>query len=147
MKENRHAVFVSAAPKDVLAEIVRWGEAGWWPKRSLMRFSRREQGPVTTGTRYRQEVLLPFAPSWDAEVIRISSCGITRRFLNGMFEGEETVAYRASGSRIEVTYAMTYEVRGLVNRLLWRLIFRRLHDENIALILKNLKAFLEKTKE
>ena len=144
MKEDRHSILVNGRAREASLEIIRWGEALWWPSRSLMRFVRLGENPVRTGTRYRQQVLLPFAPSWDVEVEEITQESITRRFLNGMFRGKETVSLRPSGAALEISYAMTYEVRGFVNKILWRLIFRRLHDRNIEEILANLKKYLEK---
>lgn len=144
MKENRHSILINADAVRVLPEVVLWGEAAWWPKGSLMRFSRKEKGPVAVGTRYRQEVLLPFAPSWDVEVEALDSSRITRRFLNGMLEGShETVSCSSRESGVEVVYAMTYSVKGSVDRVLWTLIFQRLHDANIEAILSSLKNFLE----
>ncbi len=143
LQENNHGILINAAIDRVRPEIIRWGEAPWWPKRSLMRFIRSGSGPVLAGTRYRQEVLLPFAPSWDVEVTAVTDRGITRRFLNGMFSGEETVSVAAQPQGSKVDYRMNYRVHGALNGLLWRLAFRRLHDRNIEEILKNLKAFAE----
>jgi hypothetical protein len=144
LQENHHSVLIACAPSQALPEIIRWGEATWWPKDSLMRFEREGSGEVRTGTRYRQKVLMPFAPSWDVEVTRLEDSGITRRFLNGMFEGEETVAVKPRGSGVEVSYRMSYSINGSLNRVLWPLVFRRLHDRSIEAILANLKRFLEK---
>ena len=144
MKENSHSIIVHCQFKEALAEILRWGESSWWSKNSLMRFVRQGSGPVQKGVRYRQEVLLPFAPSWDVEVSQITAWSITRRFLNGMFSGMETVSLKEEDSAIAVSYKMTYEINGILNKILWALFFRRLHDKNIEAILTNLKSFLEK---
>jgi hypothetical protein len=144
VKENRHSVIVHCQFKEALAEIIRWGEAPWWPKNSLMRFTRQDLGPVQKGTRYRQKVILPFAPSWDVEVTDVTAFSTTRRFLNGLFCGQETVRLQSEGETIKVFYAMIYEVNGIFNKILWALVFRRLHDNNIETILANLKDFLEK---
>jgi uncharacterized membrane protein len=143
LHENDHGILINAPVERVRPEVIRWGEAPWWPKRSLMRFIRSGSGPVVEGTRYRQEVLLPFAPSWDVEVTAVTDSGITRRFLNGMFRGQETVSVAAQPQGSKVDYRMSYRVPGVLNGLLWRLVFRRLHDRNIEQILKNLKAFAE----
>ncbi len=146
MKENRHTILISCSRADAVPEIIRWGEADWWPKNSLMRFTRSDKGPVVVGTRYRQEVLMPFAPSWDAQVQDLSDSGITRRFMNGMFEGSETVSCGENASGVEVVYLMRYRVRGILNWLLWNPVFRRMHDANIEAILANLKEYLERKK-
>jgi uncharacterized membrane protein len=142
--ENRHAVLIKARPGEVAAEIIRWGEAAWWPKDSLMSFFRLLKGPIELGTRYRQRVLLPFAPSWDVEVTALSDKGVTRKFLNGMFSGQETVSMKETRDGIEVSYLMHYRVNGALNWAIWVLFFKKLHDRNIEAILKNLKEYSEK---
>src|SRR5512135_190283 len=131
LTENVHRLTVRAVGARVLPEIIKWGEAPWWPKGSRMRFVRTTSGAIAVGTRYRQEVLLPFAPSWEAEVTEITDHSITRRFLNGMFEGSETVALAPQGPDTEVCYEMRVRLNGAMNRLLWPLMFRRMHDANI----------------
>lgn len=142
-KENRHSILISCSFSEALCEIIRWGQAPWWPKNSLMCFVRKSAGEVGLGTRYRQKVLLPFAPSWDVEVTDLTDRSITRHFLNGMFTGQESVSLRSRGSEVEVNYEMSYQVNGLLNRIFWPLVFRRLHDNNIEAILANLKKYLE----
>lgn len=153
---NTHAVVISAALEKVYPEIIRWGEAAWWPMRSQMRFTRvpsargaqsAQGAAIGKGTRYRQQVLLPFAPSWDVEVDEITSRSIKRSFLNGMFCGYETVSVSVAGDGTRVLYEMHYEVRGFLNRLLWPIVFERLHNANIRAILKNLKGFVESDKD
>lgn len=142
MKENRHSIVVHCDFDRVLPEIIRWGEAQWWPKDSLMRFVRKDSGPVVKGTRYKQQVLLPFAPSWDAEVENLDGKSITRRFLHGMFSGSETISLEPRGTELEVRYVMTYKINGLFNKILWPLVFERWHNRNIEAILANLKEYL-----
>jgi len=130
---------VRSGPQALLPQIVAWGEAAWWPRGSLMRFVRLTPGAVGVGTRYRQKVRLPFAPSWEAAVTEVGAQSITRSFLDGMFSGSETVSVRQEAGGTRVTYEMRYEVRGAGNRLMWSLVFRHLHNANIRRILKNLK--------
>jgi hypothetical protein len=143
MVVNRHEIRIKSDKFLLAREIVLWGEASWWPKRSLMRFVRLSEGPVQKGTRYRQMVLLPFAPSWDVEVDSVAPTSITRRFLNGMFKGFETISFMPQEPAAHVVYEMYYEVQGALNRLLWPVIFRKLHDRNIEEILAHLKKYLE----
>jgi hypothetical protein len=145
--ENRHDIVIKSDPASVRYEILWWGEAVWWPQNSLMRFVRLTERPLCKGTRYRQEVTIPFAPSWEVEIDNLTETSITRRFLNGMFAGFETVSFIDRAGNVEVSYRMHYEVRGLLNRLLWLFIFQALHDKNIELILASLKTFLEKGKK
>lgn len=140
---NTHTVTIGAAPDKVYPEIIRWGEAGWWPKKSQMRFIRVGGAGIQKGTRYRQQVLLPLAPSWDVEVEEVTPRSITRAFLNGMFEGYETVSVSPVGAGTHVLYEMHYRVRGFFNRMLWPVVFEKMHDANIKEILKNLKNFIE----
>ncbi|HAJ56441.1 MAG TPA: hypothetical protein DCL35_01580 [Candidatus Omnitrophica bacterium] len=142
--ENIHSVVVRSDPAAARSEILWWGEASWWPANCLMRFVRLTERPVQKGTRYRQEVLLPFAPTWEVEIENVTDTSITRRFLNGMFKGSETISLVPSRGTVEIIYRMHYEVQGLVNSLLWALFFKNLHDRNIKMILASLKGFLEK---
>lgn len=145
MKGNVHSIKVDTKDRDSLVrEVILWGEASWWPAGSLMRFERLTTGDIRPGTRYLQKVMFPFAPKWHAEVTEVRDSGIWRRFSDGMFEGHEQVTVRPSGEGFCVDYFMRYEVRGAVNKLLWPLAFRRMHDGNIELILRNLKDFMEK---
>lgn len=146
MRENKHSIIVHCQFDKARPEIIRWGEGAWWPKNSLMKFMRQGQGPVQTGTRYRQIVLLPFAPSWDVDVEKMDAKSITRRFLNGMFCGSETVSLEpsvTSAGHFEVRYVMRYRISGLLNKMLWPMVFEHLHNRNIRTILQNLKIYLE----
>ena len=145
MKANRHSILVHGGPQAVAPEIVAWGEASWWPRGSLMRFVRLTAGAVGVGTRYRQKVQLPFAPSWDVAVTEVGARSITRSFLNGMFTGSETVSVQEEAGGTRVTYEMNYEVEGAANRIMWSFVLRHLHDANIRRILKNLKRYCEET--
>jgi len=142
-KDNTHSLWIKSSFEKTLPEIVRWGEASWWPKRSLMKFIRQDLGAVREGSRYRQKVLLPCAPSWDVEVTQLTQTSITRKFLNGMFEGSETVTCASDSGGVKVAYAMHYRLKGVLNKMLWVLTFERLHDKNIEDILSSLKKYLE----
>ena len=144
--ENRHSIVVDSEPSAVRSEILWWGESPWWPKNSLMRFVRLTERPLTKGTRYKQEVTLPFGPSWEVEIEDLTDTSITRHFLNGMFKGFETVSFAGEAGKLEIRYKMHYEVQGSINRILWSLIFENLHNSNIEAILASLKSYLEKGK-
>jgi hypothetical protein len=141
---NTHSVLVRAELGRVFPEVLRWGEAPWWPKGCPMQFVRTTPaGAVDKGTRYTQKVLLPFAPSWSVEVEEVTPASITRRFLNGMFAGSETVSVRSVEAGVEVVYEMRYCLNGAMNAVLWPLVFRRMHDANIEAILASLKNYSE----
>lgn len=86
---------------------------------------------------------MPFGPSWNATVTKLTDSSITRVFSDGMFEGGETVSVIRREGAVEVVYEMCYRIKGIFNRLMWRLIFNKLHDQNIEMILRNLKIYLE----
>ncbi len=146
MSLNRHVIIVKGDPGEILKEITVWGEASWWPNSSLMKFVRLNDNDkeVKKGTRYRQEVCLPLAPSWEVEVENLDAKSITRKFLNGMFRGFETISFSPCSDGYEINYEMHYELQGVLNKLLWFILFRRLHDNNIEAILHNLKKYIEK---
>lgn len=100
---------------------------------------------IQKGTIYRQKVLLPFAPSWLTIVTEIiEKKSISRKFLNGLLEGQETISVSPCDERLKVEYLMNYKIKGRLNNFLWRLFFNKMHDNNIRLILDNLKEYLEK---
>ena len=141
---NSHSVSVRSQRDRVVPEIILWGEASWWPKNCQMRFTRTNApGVVKKGTRYRQSVLLPFAPSWNVEVTMVTPSSITRTFLDGMFRGHETVSVKSESEGMLVRYEMFYDLKGPLNKILWPLIFQRMHDANIEMILKSLKEHCE----
>ena len=141
---NFHSIVIHCSLEEARPEIIQWGEARWWPKNSQMSFVRKTKTPVEKGTRYQQKVLLPFAPSWDVEVVALGEQSITRQFLNGMFRGSETVSIEPFGPDSEIRYIMNYQINGLLNKILWSLVFERMHNKNIEAILSSLKEFLEK---
>ena len=149
LKINRHFVFIEAPLSLVWPEVLAWGEASWWPKGCRMRFIRQTEGEVAVGTRFEQRVLLPLGPRWHAQVTRcVHFSTIERTFVDGLFRGLErvTVEERANGTRVD--YTMEYRIRGAVNALLWDLVFERLHDQNLEMILAALKRYMtEKMKE
>src|SRR3989344_5929037 len=99
---NYHFVLIEVPQNIVAPEIILWGEASWWPQECTMKFIRTTEGEVKVGTRYRQKVLLPLAPGWDAEVTKFTpGVEIERTFLNGFLEGSETISLedRFNGTR------------------------------------------------
>ena len=147
-QQNRHFIFIEALVEIISPEITLWGEASWWPKKSSMKFTRLTDQPVGVKTKYRQEVLLPLAPKWEAEVTRlIPNKEIERTFLNGMFKGKETVSLEERYNGTKVEYLMQYEVVGIFNKILWKLFFRKMHDQNIEMIFHALKEDIAKKME
>ena len=113
-----------------------------------MKFTRLTDGEIKVGTRYRQKVLLPFAPSWEVEVTKlIPNREIERTFLNGMFSGKENVSIEKSSDRIKLDYLMLYRINGRANEFFWNRLFERMHDQNIRMILKALEQHLKNKNE
>ena len=139
---NHHFILIEAAKELVAPQVILWGEAVWWPKNSSMKFTRLTPGDIRVGTRYRQKVLLPFAPSWEVEVTGlIADHEIERTFLNGIFKGKETVSVQERSNGTKVDYRLQYQLRGLVNTILWPGIFSKMHDQNIEMILNALREY------
>ena len=140
---NRHFILIEA-PADLIGpEAILWGEALWWPKNSSMKFTRLTHGEIQVGTKYRQEVLLPFAPKWEVEVTRlVLGKEIERTFLNGMFKGKEAVTLEERYNGTKVEYTMHYEVLGILNQILWQFLFQKMHNQNIERILKSLQNYV-----
>ena len=141
---SHHFITINAPVDAIYREIVLWGESAWWPDESPMKYSRTDLGEVRVGTCFHQKVYKPFAPEWDVEVISITpGYEISRRFITGMFRGTDQVYIKQSEKANEVHFLMDYEVMGGINRILWKLAYRRMHDENIVRILNAMKSALE----
>lgn len=138
---NHHFILIEAPEKFVGPEVILWGEASWWPQDCSMRFTRTTIGKLAIGTEYEQKVV-PRGPSWSVRVTKlIPNREIERTFLNGMFRGKENVNIEGRYNGTKVNYLLQYEVKGIINNILWVLIYRRLHDQNIELILTALKDY------
>ncbi len=144
-QRNHHFVFIEA-PLDIVApEIVLWGEASWWPKTCTMKFIRTADDEIKVGTRLRQKVLLPLAPSWDVKITKLTpGVEIERTFLNGFLEGFEKVTLEERVNGIRVDYTMEYRIQGSWNNALWVFAFEKMHDNNLEIILLALKKFCQK---
>jgi hypothetical protein len=141
---NHHSIAIKAPAARVFRELLIWGESEWWPADSPMRYTRLTDGEVGVGTRYHQKVHVPFGPEWDVEVVSVSlDESVCRKFLNGMFKGIEKVCIVPNGRTCVAHFIMDFEVSGAWNRLLWALVFRRKHDENIKKILNAMKGHIE----
>lgn len=146
-KVNKHSIEILAPKEEIFKEIVSWGESRWWPVLSNMKFIKEGKNPPEEGTRYLMKVV-PFGPSWRAQVTKIEKdYSIRRDFLDGMFSGFETVSIlNGQGASFKIVYEMYYQVNGKVNQMLWPTILEKIHNLNIEAILGNLKRFVEKNK-
>ena len=142
MKKNRHFIFIESFADIVGPQVMLWGEAQWWPEDCKMKFVRKTPGELNEGTQFQQEVLLPMGPKWDVKITKlVPNKEIERTFLNGMFKGKESVIIeeRVNGTRVE--YVMEYQIQGIINKILWKLVFERLHNKNIDMILAALQKY------
>ena len=148
MSETIAQQILIEAPAGVIFEqLCLWGESPWWPKSSLMKFSNLS-GAVQEDTVYVQKVALPGGPSWHTRnsVVDKKDLYIKRVFVDGMFDGFEElrVVPPERDNSCDVIYTFTASIKGGVNRLMWGFLFRDLHTQNIDLVLKRLKAWVEK---
>ncbi len=142
---KRHFIFIEVPVEIVAPEALPWGESAWWPKRCLMRYKRIHGDGIAVGTRYRLQIRKPLTPSWLVEITRLEDDRLVERtFRSGMFQGREIlqVEERANGTRIE--YTLFYRIRGLFNRILWPLLYRKQHDADLEMIFKALKDHVER---
>lgn len=142
-------VLIDSRAELIFQELISWGEAKWWPKSSLMRFVNLS-GKVQEGTVYLQIVRLPFGPKWHTrnEAVDNDNFYIKRVFLDGIFSGfEELKILQLEEKKCKILYSFNYsfnfKVRGVVNRLMWKIFFRQAHISNIDKILYFLKSYLE----
>ncbi len=141
---NYHSVYVEGKLPEIGREIITWGESSWWPPKSQMHFEKLTDGEVHLGTKYEQRVQLPCGPRWMVAVTNlVPAQEIERTFLNGLFSGKETVRVEPHAEGGIVHYRMQFQVNGPVNSILWKLFFKKMHDENIKMILKSLKEHFE----
>ena len=66
---------------------------------------------------------------------------VTRKFLNGIFSGTDSVILEPKKEGVEVKTVMDFDVNGYFNKLAWRFVFERMHDENLEKILKAMKGY------
>ncbi|HOW36161.1 MAG TPA: SRPBCC family protein [Candidatus Omnitrophota bacterium] len=146
---NHHFVFIEVPESIVAPEVILWGESSWWPKKCAMKFTRLTEGELRVGTQFEQKVLLPLGPHWKVEVTKlVPNREIERTFLDGMFKGKEWVVIdeRLNGTRVD--YYMDCQIQGIVNKILWPVLFKKLHDSNIKMILAALRDYaVKKEKE
>jgi len=140
---SRHFVFIEAPILSVGPEAMLWGEASWWPKSCVLRFTRLTPGDIAVGTVYQQQIVKKFfALKWQVAVTRFEPNRlIERTFQSGMLKGFEVVMVgeRSNGTRVD--YELHYEIRGLVNKILWPLFYKKKYGANIELVLSALKAY------
>ena len=142
---DHHRVSIMASAGKIFPHLVKWGESGWWPQDTPMRYTRLTGGDIGVGTRYRQKVEVPFGPKWEVEVVDIRpGRSLSRRFMKGMFRGVESLYLEQGPYACDVNFRMDFKVVGPVNRLLWRYVYKKRHEANIRKILDALKGHMER---
>lgn len=142
-KINRHFVFIEAPLSWVAPQLMLWGEADWWPKKSLLKITKLESEEIKVGTQYQIRAKWFRGPVWIVQVTKlVPSSLMERTFLSGMFEGFEsvTIEERANGTRVD--YEMRYTIKGILNKIFWRFIFNKLYDKNMKMILSALNQYV-----
>ncbi|MCK5581782.1 MAG: hypothetical protein KAJ18_10985 [Candidatus Omnitrophica bacterium] len=142
---NHQFFFVEVPVHIVAPQAMLWGESEWWPKANSMRFIRDgEPGEVQEGMQYCQVIAKPIPKKWKVEVSQVVSNRLVRRlFKNGMFKGGYEIVRieeRANGTRID--YEMHYSIKGLLNKVLWTLIYQRQYEKNVEMALSALKEYV-----
>lgn len=135
---------IKADPKSIFRELLSWGRSSWWPKKNAMQIKELSR-QIDEGSVYLQRINLPFGPKWHTRntLIKSTTYYIQRTFLDGIFDGFEELMVIPKENVSEVVYCFHYIIRGKINKLLWFLFFKRLHEKNIDLILTALKQYLE----
>ena len=143
-KINHHFVFIEAPADIVGPQTMLWGEASWWPQGCQMRFQKITPGELSIGTEYEMRIRAPFVAPLSCRVTKLDPAReIERTFLAGMFKGRENVVIEERYNGTKVNYTMFYQVQGILNAVLWPIVFHRLHDKNIKNILAALKKYCE----
>lgn len=136
-------LFIEAPVQVVSAEVVSWGEASWWPKDCLWKYIRQTDGEIAIGTKYVIKINKPSAPDWAAEVSQLlPSRLIERMFTKGMFRGFERIILEEKSNGTRIDYELHFQVRGLLNFILWPLVLRAQYVKTIKSIMDGLKTHL-----
>ncbi len=129
-------------------ELIRWGEAQWWPKDCLWKYIRQTDGEIRVGTQYLIKINKPSAADWTAEVSQLLPNRLVERtFKKGLFNGFERIMLeeRANGTRID--YELHFKIRGFLNIFLWPFVLRGQYLKTIKTILAALQSHLAKIQE
>jgi hypothetical protein len=139
---------IEAVCYDIFKELVSWGQSSWWPKNTLTSIENLS-GTIDVGTRYRQQVKLPFGPNWCTvnKVIDKKNLYIRRDFFGNMFDGfEELTVVPDEDGHGEINYTFAAELKGGIAKFFWKNGAKKMHTDNITMILSSLKEYLEKRK-
>jgi hypothetical protein len=139
-----HFILIEAPLHAVGPEIILWGEAAWWPKKSKLQFARINPGDIQTGTRYQARLLAFRAPLWEVEVTNlVDDQEIQRTFSHRRFKIKENLNLEERYNGTKVNYWLTYNIQGLFHRILWRVLFQRFYNQSVMMALASLKDYIE----
>ncbi len=145
LKQNIH-IALADPDTDVFEELVKASESRWWPENLAMRFTNLSGG-TGPGTLYWQKAKFPFGPAWHKRnaIVDRTQKYLRRDFLDGMFQGgyEEFFIHRA-GMAVEIVYRFCYQLKNPVQRMLWGLMFKKMHTKGLDKVLGALKKYCEK---
>ncbi|MBN2482935.1 MAG: hypothetical protein JXD21_01875 [Candidatus Omnitrophica bacterium] len=130
---------------DVFEELLLGPQSEWWPEKMMMRFINLS-GDIKEGTLYWQKARFPLGPAWHKrnEVVDREKKYLRRTFLDGMFKGgyEEFFVHQ-DRAQIEVVYRFCCELKGRCSRMLWNMVYKRLHCMNIERVLGAFRKYCE----
>ncbi len=151
-KTIHHFAFIEAPIEVVGPLVMSWSEGAWWPQNSALKITRKTEGPLGAGVRFKQRLQKPLglkwdplAPRWEVEITKfLPNKLLERTFIRGPFRGREriTIELRSNGTRID--YELFYRVRGLHNMVFWSLTSEKAYSANMRHILIALKAYAVK---
>ena len=138
---NYHFFFVEVPIDIVGPEAMAWGQGTWWPQKSLTHFVKAAEGEVGVGTRFKIKIAKPMTPAVLVEITNFIPNNILEfTFKSGMFKGGHEVIKieeRANGTRVD--YTLNYRIKGILNQILWPLLYHKQYAENSKLIMTVLK--------
>ena len=146
-------VKLNTSPEIIFEEIIKWSESEWWPD-IPMEFLRLSS-PGIDNALYLQKAKIPFGPKWHTRVRCVDRDNkyIRRDFLDGMFKGGYEEIYLenidksgacAQGQDVDIIYNFCCHLNNPLSKMLWNIIFKKLHTRNINLILNSLKGYLKR---
>ena len=140
-------IWIKSSKDKVMQEVIKWGQAEWWPKNSLMKIDKISSFKGE-GARYLQRVKIPYGPRWHTCTQTIRDGYVKRIFLNGMFSpGYEEIELYEQSEEVKLVYSFCFErIKNKLSRFLWKLFFLKLHRKNVGYALINLKNYLEENK-
>lgn len=139
VKEHQF-IFIEAPIEAVSPQAVRWGEGEWWPKESVLYCLRKVPGDLQLGAQYKIKMLIPLAKDLEMEISKFSpSREIEWTYTKGILQGKQWLLMegRYNGTRVE--FILEYQIKGFLNRVAWRFLFKQKFLDAVKLSLQALQ--------